>query len=80
MAELTGKDKQERLPHGRTFTVWSPESFSPVSQVSAKKTEEEKGKEEGPLIPQMLKPMNMEYSWVCSKADIVFKFMFVLYK
>lgn len=35
---------------------------------------------EGPLTSQVLKPMNMEYSWVCSKADIVFKFMFVLYK
>lgn len=32
MAELTGKDKQERLPRGSAFTVWSPESFSPVSQ------------------------------------------------
>lgn len=35
MAELTGKDKQERLPHGRIFTVWSPESFTPDSDVSA---------------------------------------------
>lgn len=77
MAELTGKDKQERLPHGRAFTVWSPESFSPVSQRCLQK---KNPCLEGPLTPQVLKPMNMEYSWVCSKADIVFKFMFVLYK
>lgn len=35
MADLTGKDKQGRLPHGGIFTVWSPGSFTPDSDVAA---------------------------------------------
>lgn len=38
MADLTGKDKQERVPHSRIFTVWTPESFTPDSHVSAENT------------------------------------------
>lgn len=47
MADLAGKDKQERAPKGRIFTVWSPKSFSPDSHVSAEKPRFIRSRERG---------------------------------